>query len=75
MRQFVGRFGAGLAAVSLILGTGVGLGFEALGEQTAGAATPITVNDPVDSGTLQPENCTAASRLTAGSARPSMPSK
>jgi hypothetical protein len=60
MRHFVGRFGAGLAAVSLVLGTGVGLGFEALGEQAAGAATTITVNDPVDSGTLAPENCTAA---------------
>ena len=60
MRLSVGRFGAGLALVSLILGTGVGVGIEALGEAPAGAATTITVNDPVDSGTLAPGNCTAA---------------
>ena len=60
MRLSVGRFGAGLALVSLILGTGVGVGIEALGEGPAGAATTITVNDPVDSGTLAPANCTSA---------------
>ena len=60
MRLSVGRFGAGLALVSLILGTGVGVGIEALGQAPAGAATTITVNDPVDSGTLAPGNCTAA---------------
>jgi hypothetical protein len=60
MKLSVGRFGAGLALVSLILGTGVGVGIEALGEGPAGAATTITVNDPVDSGTLAPGNCTSA---------------
>ena len=39
MRMSVGRFGAGLALVSLILGTGVGVGIEALGQAPAGAAT------------------------------------
>ena len=74
MRLSVGRFGAGLALVSLILGTGVGVGIEALGAGPAGAATTITVNDPVDSGTLAPGIAHRRRRATARCAQPSMPS-
>ena len=74
MRMSVGRFGAGLALVSLILGTGVGVGIEALGQAPAGAATTVTVNDPVDSGTLAPGIAPRRRRATARCARLSMPS-
>ena len=59
MRTSIGRFGAGLALVTLILGTGVGVGVEALGADAAGATTPIVVNDATDSATLAPSACTS----------------
>jgi hypothetical protein len=43
-----GRFGAGLLLVSLILGTGAGVGVEVFTPEASGAATTITVNDAVD---------------------------
>jgi hypothetical protein len=42
------RFGAGLLLVSLILGTGAGVGVEAFTQEASGAATTITVNDAGD---------------------------
>ena len=78
MRRSVGRFGAGFLLLSLVLGTGVGVGFEALTAGPAGAATVFTVNDTSDLGlatvggttcvsTAGPDDCTLRSAIEASS--------
>ena len=60
MLKVLGRFTGGLALVALATGAGAGLAIAPLVAGPASAATTVTVNDPVDSATVAPGNCTSA---------------